>query len=159
MNRDSEATLHALATLASHGYPITDQRRLLMEAIGRQAARFTADDILRELRQAGTPVGRATVFRALELLTRLDILGRVSDGDRSAYTLCDRGHHYHLLCTSCGRVLHIDECPVEPLLGDLQARTGFRVDSHRLELAGLCPSCQGSLDQPVPPTAHSRVVQ
>ncbi len=142
MNHKSEPTLHALSTLTSHGYPITDQRRLLLEAIARQSGSFTADDILRELRDSGTPVGRATVFRALELMTKLDILGRVGDGDHSAYALCDHGHHYHLLCTSCGQVLHIDQCPVEPLLGELQARTGFRVDYHRLEIAGLCSSCQ-----------------
>jgi Fur family transcriptional regulator, ferric uptake regulator len=143
MNRNVDPTIHALATLTAHGCPITGQRRLLLEAIGRQRASFTADDILRELRDTGTPVGRATVFRALELMTRLDILGRVGDGDHSAYTMCDHGHHYHLLCTNCGQVLHIEDCPVDPLLAELQTKTGFRVDYHRLEIAGLCSSCRG----------------
>jgi Fe2+ or Zn2+ uptake regulation protein len=140
---DLEPVLSAISALTAHGYPITDQRRLLVSAIARQTNSFTADDLIRELHGAGTRVGRATVFRTLELMTRLGILGRVGDGDRSAYAVCDHGHHYHLMCTGCGQVLHVDECPVEPLLGDLEARTGFRVDFHRLEIAGLCPTCQG----------------
>ena len=143
MTRETEPVLSALSALTAHGYPNTDQRRLLVTAIARQANSFTADDLIRELRATGTPIGRATVFRTLELMTRLGVLGRVGDGDRSAYAVCDLGHHYHVVCTACGQVLHVGECPVEPLIGELQARTGFRVDFHRLEIAGLCPACQG----------------
>ena len=73
----------------------------------------------------------------------------MGDGDHSAYAVCDHGHHYHVVCTGCGQVLHVDECPVEPLLGELEARTGFRVENHRLEIAGLCR---------VLPVTESRVV-
>ena len=76
MTRDMEPMHSVLDTLAAQGYPITGQRRLLVSTISRQTNRFSADDLIDELRRAGTPVGRATVFRTLDLMTRLGSAGK-----------------------------------------------------------------------------------
>ena len=146
----NSAVDRALMVLTAHGSPITDQRRLLVAAIASRSGVFTADDVLRDPSVLAATIGRATVFRTLDLMTRLELLGRVADGERSLYTVCDATHHFHLVCTSCGRVLHIDDCPVDAVLADLQARTGFTISHHRLELAGLCPACQSASSQSAP---------
>lgn len=138
-----EATVPGILTqLAAEGYPITDQRRELVSLIMSQARRFTADDLLAELRLRGHAIGRATIFRTLDLLVRLGHVGRVRDGGRGGYAVCDPGHHHHLVCSSCGQVLHIHGCPVSSYLSELESSTGFSVAHHSLEIAGLCPACR-----------------
>lgn len=132
-----------LRRLASQGYSITGQRRSLVELVVSRPTHFTADELLRDLRDGGVKVGRATVFRTLDLLERMGYVGRVRDGDRMVYTACDlHGHHHHLVCSQCGRVLHLEGCPVSGLLEELQSRTGYRIQHHSLEVAGICPACQ-----------------
>jgi Fur family ferric uptake transcriptional regulator len=140
-----EATVPGILTqLAAEGYPITDQRRELVSLVMSQGRRFTADDLLAELHGRGHRIGRATIFRTLDLLVRLGHVGRVRDGSRGGYAVCHPGHHHHLVCSSCGQVLHIQGCPVASYLSELESSTGFSVAQHSLEIAGLCPACRVS---------------
>jgi len=143
-NNHSASTAPAvLRGLASRGYSITGQRRCLVEFIVSHSRHFTAEDLLNDLRDEGVKVGRATVFRTLDLLERTGYVGRVRDGERMAYTACGmEGHHHHLVCSSCGQVLHLEGCPVAGMLEEIQSRTGYRIQHHSLEVAGVCPSCQ-----------------
>lgn len=136
-------TDEVLARLSESGYALTAQRRALVKLIFGQSRLFSADDVLGEVQRAGRGIGRATVFRTLEILTRLGYLGRVADGERAAYTVCGADHHHHhLVCTGCGMVLHFDGCPIDGLLRDIERRTGYRIQDHRIDLAGLCPRCR-----------------
>ncbi|MGI5836355.1 MAG: Fur family transcriptional regulator [Chloroflexota bacterium] len=132
-----------LRGLASHGYSITGQRRSLVEYVVSCPRHFTADELLRDLQTEGVKVGRATVFRTLDILEQMGYVSRVRDGGRMAYTACTmRDHHHHLVCSQCGQVLHLEGCPVSELLEELQSRTGYRIQHHNLEVAGVCPDCQ-----------------
>jgi Fur family transcriptional regulator, ferric uptake regulator len=135
-------TEEVLARLSAGGHSLTAQRRALIGLILARDRRFSADEILGEVQASGHTIGRATVFRTLELLTRIGYLGRVANGERPAYTVCGTGHHHHLVCSSCGQVVRVDGCPLDDLLHDLETSTGFRIRDHRVEMAGLCPDCQ-----------------
>lgn len=134
----------ALRRLADEGYSVTGQRRDLVTLIASLDGRFTPEDLLREARGAKLNVARATLFRTLDILTRIGYLGRVADGGHLAYTVCGPGHHHHLVCSDCGQVVRVEDCPVEGLLSDLQSRTGYVIQDHRLDVAGICPACQRS---------------
>ena len=56
-------------------------------------------------------------------------------------------HHHHLVCTSCASVL--DYAPSARLersmaqaMAEIEAETGFQLDTHRVDLVGLCGNCQ-----------------
>ena len=133
-----------LSRLSESGHALTAQRRALVNLIFDQERCFSADDLIGEVEKSDRSVGRATVFRTLDLLTRLGYLGRVDDGERTAYAVCGAGHHHHhLVCANCGQVLHFDGCPIDSLLRELESRTGFEIREHRVEMVGLCPSCRG----------------
>jgi len=133
-----------LADLADQGYAITGQRRALVSYVLALPGCFTSSQLLSSLHSDRIHVGRATVFRTLELLERLGYLSRVAEGERSAYAVCKPGHHHHLVCSGCGQVLHLADCPMSDLLAQLEQRTGYRIERHQLEIAGLCPECQQS---------------
>ena len=88
-------------------------------------------------------IGRATVFRALDLFASLGLVERVDlpAGDH-AYVACDSAHHHHAICTSCGRSLDVDDAGLAEVLAAIGRRSGFRVTAHRLEIFGLCAACR-----------------
>ena len=114
----------------------------MIDLVMSHSGRFTPNTLLQDMQHSSLDVARATLFRTLDLLTSLGYLGRVPDGEHLAYIVCDPGHHHHLVCSNCGQVIHLDECPLGELLDKLQSQTGYAISEHRLEMAGLCPTCQ-----------------
>ncbi len=78
---------------------------------------------------------------ALDVLERLGVLTRVHLGACHAFTVCDEGHHHHLLCSTCKAVVPIDATVIESEIRKLAQRLRFQVDTHMLEFAGRCANC------------------
>jgi Fur family transcriptional regulator, ferric uptake regulator len=134
-----------MSSLDRAGHRLTGPRRVVAELVAERDGHFTAADLVSDARRRGTGIGRATVFRALELFTELNLVERVDlpTGDH-AYVACDPVHHHHAICTSCGRSLDVDDVGLARVLEDIGRRLDFRVMSHRLELFGLCLACRGA---------------
>jgi Fur family transcriptional regulator, ferric uptake regulator len=132
-----------LEWLQKAGYRTTAARRAVIEAILAKDRHFTGGDIVDELAGADGAVGRATVFRTLDLLVELEVIGRVHRADgASGYVLCPRGHHHHAICSRCGLVLDLPGCPLGQAAEEEAQIAGFRLQGHRLEYFGLCSDCQ-----------------
>jgi Fur family ferric uptake transcriptional regulator len=128
-----------LRRLEDEGLRLTGRRELVVHTIADKPGSFTPEALVDELRPHG--IGRATVYRALDLLERLGVLTRVHLGTCHAFTVCDEGHHHHLLCSTCDAVVPVDATAIESEIQKLAARLQFRVDTHTLEFAGRCASC------------------
>lgn len=131
--------------LGRAGYRLTEPRRAVAELVTARDGHFTAADLEEDARGRGLSIGRATIFRALDLFTELRLVERVDlpAGDH-AYVACDPVHHHHAICTHCGRALDVADSGLADMLAEVGDRLGFRVTSHRLELFGLCGACQAS---------------
>lgn len=131
-----------VTALDTAGYRLTQPRRALAELIAAHDGHFTAADLVAEATARPTPVGRATVFRALELFTELGLVERLDlPSGEHAYVPCAPAHHHHAICSRCGRTARVDDIGLDEQLRQIGARTGYRIDSHRLELYGICPAC------------------
>ena len=88
-------------------------------------------------------IGRATVFRTLTSWWMLQAVERLDlpTGDH-AYVACERAHHHHVVCSNCGASRDIDDAGWRAVVRDIERRTGYRIDDHRLELFGVCPDCK-----------------
>lgn len=134
-----------LGILQESGHRLTGPRRKLVEAIHETDRAFTADELLQQLSAENAGVGRATVFRTLDLLVQHGVLDRLHRPDgchtyvRSVVS--DR-HHHHLICSDCGVVVQFEECTVAPLLEQLSQQTNFSISGHWLEVFGTCSSCR-----------------
>ncbi len=128
-----------LRHLAASRHRVTGPRAIVVRAIAAQESAVTAEQLVEQLRSLG--VGRATVYRTLELLEREGLLTRMHLDDYHGYTVCDDGHHHHLLCSGCGRVTSVDASGVEAEIQKLAAGLSFRLDTHTLEFSGLCSTC------------------
>lgn len=124
------------------GYRITEPRRAVSRLIAGRRGHFTAADLVADARSSRLGVGRATVFRALDLFEGLGVVERLDlPSGEHAYVPCEPIHHHHVICSRCGRTEEIDDPGIDAVTGSIGRRTGYRIDAHRLELFGLCPAC------------------
>lgn len=131
-----------LGLLRAEGYRITQPRIAIVDAVLAQESGFSADGLYDQLRHL-SGVGRATVFRTLDTLTHLGYLRRLHGaGGCHHFVRATPGHHHHLVCTACHRVVEFDGCTVDAMAGEVARRTAFQIAGHQLELYGLCPDCQ-----------------
>lgn len=131
-----------LAALERAGYRLTAPRRSVAALIAGREGHFTAAELASEARGRRIDVGRATIFRALDLFTTLKLVERVDlPGGDHAYVACDAVHHHHAICTSCGRALDVDDAGLGEVIAEIGRRAGFAVTLHRLELFGVCSAC------------------
>jgi len=132
-----------VAAFDTAGYRLTEPRRALARLIGARDGHFTADELLAASERDRLGVGRATVFRSLDILTELGLIERLDlpTGEHT-FVACEPTHHHHVVCSRCGRSTDAGDSGIAAVLEDVGRRSGYRIESHRLELFGLCPSCQ-----------------
>jgi len=146
----ADATRPWTDALDRAGHFVTEPRRRVAALLAGRDEHFTADELVREARRRRSSVGRATVFRALELFEELGLVERLDLPNGShAYVVCQPSHHHHVVCTRCGRTANIGDLGLDRIAADVEARTGFALDSHRIELYGLCAACSaGAVQEP-----------
>jgi Fur family transcriptional regulator, ferric uptake regulator len=140
------------STFEAMGLRNSRPRRLISEKLAELAAAgrdFATDELWAELKQVDPELGRATVFRAVDLLVERGILDRVVFADGThRFRVCGGGgdlhhhHHHHVTCTSCRRVVEVEACLSPALLEAISRKTGFALEGHAVELFGRCPDCQ-----------------
>jgi Fe2+ or Zn2+ uptake regulation protein len=133
-----------ISALEGAGERLTAPRRTVATLIDDRAAHFTAADLLDDARSRRLSLGRATVFRTLELFSEMGLLERLDlPSGEHAYVVCAPRHHHHVICSRCGRTAEVADLGLEGVLEDAASQTGYQIEDHRLELYGLCPACRG----------------
>lgn len=134
-----------LAALDRAGYRLTAPRRAVADLIGRRHGHFTAAELVDDAAAGRLDIGRATIFRTLEVLEVVGAIERIDlpTGDH-AYIACEpAAHHHHVVCERCGRATDVaDDAGLAAAVARIGRDTGYRIDAHRLELFGLCPACR-----------------
>jgi Fur family ferric uptake transcriptional regulator len=121
----------------------TRQRLLVLETLAREPHDATAQEIYARLRGNGEPVGLATVYRTLALLSEHGVADEFAHRPgETCYRVCGEGHHHHLVCERCHGVAELEDCEIEEWLGKAALDRGFLPTSHTLEVTGLCADCQ-----------------
>ncbi|QBD78705.1 transcriptional repressor [Ktedonosporobacter rubrisoli] len=124
----------------------TRPRRLIAERLIELAASgadFTVDDLWQELRQEEPRLGRATVYRSVEMLVNMNLLDRIEFADGTHhYRVCGGSHHHHLTCTRCHRVVEVDACLPADQFSAIARKTDFSIEGHSLTLFGRCSECR-----------------
>ena len=130
--------------LRRSGVRPTRQRVQVLQELSREGNDVTAQHLWQRLRDRGdSSVGLATVYRTLSLLSEHGVVDVLSHhAPELCYRLCAPGHHHHLLCTECHRVVEVDECGLGGWVDEVAARHGFVAADHRVEISGRCADCQ-----------------
>jgi len=136
---------HTLATLAAAGHRRGGARNAVVALLEQQSCALTAQEIDDRLRAQGRGVGRASVYRILELLTELRLVQRIDVGQgvaRYERHQPDGDHHHHLVCDHCGRIAPFEDPALEHAIERVSRRLSFAVDDHDVVLRGACGDCR-----------------
>src|SRR5919205_3646989 len=121
----AEAT-EIIERIAKQGHRLTTPRQTIVKLVAPRQDYFSAQEIWDEVQSQHRGIGRATVFRTLDLLVDLGVLNRVHVGDGChRYTVCETSHHHHLMCTECGSVTAVEAHAIEKQIPRLARDPGF----------------------------------
>jgi Fur family ferric uptake transcriptional regulator len=129
--------------LRKHGYKFTPQRRVVIQAIASSQDHLTPAAIYEKVHQEHLSIGLATIYRTLDILTKLGLICELhAGGSCHSYTTSASEHHHHLICSNCGKVIDFSGYDLSLLEQRLSLETGFEINDHLLEFTGLCQACQ-----------------
>jgi len=143
-SKDTAWEEHALAMLGEAGYRRGGARTAVVEALARHDCAVTALDLEVELRRRRVSVGRASVYRALELLEELGLMQRfeAARGIASYERVDPSGHHHHhAICRHCGRMEPFEDRSLERAIKQVSDQVPFEIAEHDVVLRGLCERC------------------
>lgn len=131
--------------LREQGLPVTQQREAVAEIVFSSEGHRSVEEIEQALRRRGERIGKATIYRTLDLLVRSKLVDEHDFGEgfkRYEHRLSSRPVHEHLICQECHKVVEFRSEDIHGLEERVATEHGFLVTRHRVEIYGLCAECQ-----------------
>lgn len=126
---------------------ITKQGQLIKDFLKNNSGRhFSADEVYFVLMSNGEQIGKTTVYRQLERLSDEGTARKFLSGTNGAccYQFADPDvchNHYHLKCSKCGELLHVECDFLDKLSEHIYDDHKFTIDGSKTVLYGLCENC------------------
>ena len=127
--------------LREHGFRITPQRQLVLEAVER-LRHGTPEEILVEVQRTAFGVNLSTVYRTLEVLEDVGLVTHAHIGHGApTYHAVDEHMHIHLVCDLCSKVSSVPAEVATEFVSSLRADQGFVTDISHVSIHGWCVEC------------------
>ncbi len=130
--------------LEGKGLRSTTQRDQILNVFINTGRHLSAEELYLRVMKLHPGIGYATVYRTLKLFAAAGLAEerRFEDGFTRYEYKASGNHHDHLICTQCGLILEFENERIEALQQDVAKKNHFKVQNHKLELYGLCETCQ-----------------
>jgi Fur family ferric uptake transcriptional regulator len=151
MNRQKTVEIHT--RLRKQQLRVTQPRKAILDLLAGTREHVSAEEVYFQVHKACPKIGLTTVYRTLDLLESMGIVTRLHFGDgRSRYELIENpmkpGHHHHLVCTECKKVIDYDDFVEEEVKllkkveRELSLKHEFQISGHSMEFFGKCSRCR-----------------
>ncbi|MCM8777815.1 MAG: transcriptional repressor [Candidatus Omnitrophica bacterium] len=139
--------------MMAEGLRITQTRMVILDILTRRTKHhLSAEEIFLMAHRINPTIGFATVYRTLDLLTRMGIIQKMEFGDGKArYEMTEASkkvpHHHHLVCNECGKVIDYTEFTDEEkelltkVEKELSEKYKFTIKNHIIQFCGICNDC------------------
>ncbi|UCE63826.1 MAG: transcriptional repressor [Nitrospirota bacterium] len=128
--------------LSKHNLKLTRQREHILNAFLKME-HVTAEQMYHLLAKKDPHIGLATIYRTLKLFCETGLAQERHFGTQTQFdNVAQKGHHDHMICTSCGKIVEFQNCQIEKLQEEVATKNGFSIQTHKLELYGLCGNCR-----------------
>lgn len=126
----------------ANGISLTSKRRVICRVIEESEEHPDASMVYIKARKIDPTIGIATVYRTLKLMRAKGVVDLHSFGqEHSHFESPAKKHHDHLICVDCGRIEEFHHKELERIKLKVAKKHGFKMESHRLNLYGVCSSC------------------
>jgi len=116
---------------------------MVLDVLHRTDDHISVEEIFKDVKAAYPYANISTVYRTLELLKKLDLITEIDMGDGCIrYHLLEKGHHHHLICNKCGKVVDLPESFLQELKVKLADKYDFEADIKHMAVFGICSDCK-----------------
>lgn len=122
---------------------MTRQRKVILEELKKVKTHPSADEVYEMVRRRLPRISLGTVYRNLEILSRLGEIQRLELGGSLKRFDGNPKSHYHIRCLGCDRVDDVMVGPLNNIENKVCELTDYEVIGHRLEFLGFCRRCSG----------------
>lgn len=133
--------------LREQNLPVTQQRETVADVVFNSSEHLSVEDIEAKLKKSGERIGKATVYRTMEILVRSGLVEEHDFGEgfkRYEHLFGQQPVHEHLVCSNCHAVVEFQSDEVVRLEEEIARKHGFQPARHRLEIYGICAECQAA---------------
>jgi Fur family ferric uptake transcriptional regulator len=128
------------------GFKLTNQRKMILEVLYKNSSKhMTVEEIYNTVKKKCPEIGLATVYRTIQLLSELKLIGKLNlDDGFTRYEigeLTKRHYHHHLICEKCGKVIEVKDDLLESTEQLVYRNHGFKVTNHIVKFYGICDDC------------------
>src|SRR5512137_1505545 len=111
----------SVQALRDANYKLTGPRLTILDILEKSGGHITSAELLQQVEERDPSIGRASVFRTLELMIKLGIVWTsVQGGSTIHYMFMQGGHHHHIVCTRCERLIEFEDCRLDALIDSLE---------------------------------------
>ena len=130
--------------VTERGLKSTRQRDIILDFFLSSPRHMSIEELYRKIRDRHSTIGYATVCRTLKLFVQSGIAHEIHfrDGQTRYEHVAVGEHHDHLVCEGCGMIAEFENKTTEKLQKSVAESHGFLINSHKLELYGLCSNCR-----------------
>lgn len=132
------------AFISEKGLRNTPEREEIIKEIFSIQKHFDVDELYLRLRNKGSKVSKASIYRNIPLILECGLIRQVwhEDGHMHYEQIYGHGHHCHLRCIECGKVIEFMEEGVKEIEKRLEKKYDFEVIDHKLDIKGYCSKCK-----------------
>lgn len=125
---------------------ITAQRHIILAYLASHHNHPSVEMIREGLNKELPNLGPATIYNTLNTFVDHGIVIELQNGDGSTHYDYFENHHYHAICTNCGKITDIAYEGFHDMEKELEskaaAQSGYMISGNHVEVYGLCPECQ-----------------
>jgi Fur family ferric uptake transcriptional regulator len=123
---------------------LTTQRQIILEELGKVKSHPTANEVYDMVRKRLPRIGLGTVYRNLELMADSGVILKLEVGGTQKRFDATIDPHYHIRCSSCGKVDDIEMEVQEQINEAAEAISTYKILGHHIEFTGICGECMAS---------------
>lgn len=121
---------------------MTSQRLVILDELGKVTSHPTADEVYEMVRKVLPRISLGTVYRNLDILSDHGVIQKLHVGGTQMRFDGNPEQHYHIRCTSCGRVDDIIVDPPHELDNLMHEIDGYKITGCNVEFFGICENCR-----------------
>ncbi len=132
-----------LKNLKEHNFRITPQRLAVLKLLAASQGHPSVDEIYEQVRLKFPTTSIATVYKTIHLLKEINEVLELGFPDGSNRYDGNKPYpHPHVICIRCQKILDPDLGSLQDMTEEVSNKTGFEIQTHRLDFFGLCPECK-----------------
>ncbi|MFC1531924.1 Fur family transcriptional regulator [Thermodesulfobacteriota bacterium] len=130
--------------ITKKGLRNTPERAEIISEIFSDHDHFDVDELYLRLRQKGSKISKASIYRNIPLIMECGLIKEVwlENGHMHYEHIYGHGHHCHLRCIRCGMVIEFVEKALEEVERRISEENDFQIIEHRLDIIGYCADCK-----------------